>query len=72
MTDNEEMEVMLLGRIMSYPKEYYDNHGLITEAIFKDSLNRKIYNQVSTRLDSGEKVDLLILSQSVKDPLAQS
>ena len=71
MTDNEEMEVMLLGRIMSYPKEYYDNHGLITESIFKDSLNRKIYNQVSTRLDSGEKVDLLILSQSVKDPLAQ-
>tara|TARA_R110002110_G_scaffold57973_2_gene165022 strand:- start:287 stop:1621 length:1335 start_codon:yes stop_codon:yes gene_type:complete len=71
MTDNEEMEVMLLGRIMSYPKEYYDNHGLITESIFKDSLNRKIYNQVSTRLDSGDKVDLLILSQSVKDPLAQ-
>tara|TARA_R100001377_G_scaffold54143_1_gene31903 strand:+ start:68 stop:1393 length:1326 start_codon:yes stop_codon:yes gene_type:complete len=71
MTDNEEMEVMLLGRIMSYPKEYYDNHSLITEAIFKDSLNRKIYNQVSSRLDSGEKVDLLILSQLVKDPLAQ-
>ena len=71
MTDNEEMEVMLLGRIMSYPKEYYDNHSLITKSIFKDSLNRKIYNQVSSRLDSGEKVDLLILSQSVKDPLAQ-
>jgi len=71
MTDNDEMEVMLLGRIMSYPKEYYDNHSLITEAIFKDSLNRKIYNQVATRLDAGEKVDLLILSQSVKDPLAQ-
>jgi len=71
MTDNDEMEVMLLGRIMSYPKEYYDNHNLITEGIFKDSLNRKIYKQVSLRLDAGEKIDLISLSQLVKDPLAQ-
>ena len=70
MKDNTEMEVMLLGRIMSYPREYYDNHSIITSDIFTDPLNKKIYNVVSSRLDKGEKVDMVVLSSLVKDSMA--
>tara|TARA_R110002020_G_scaffold9539_2_gene37438 strand:- start:5923 stop:7260 length:1338 start_codon:yes stop_codon:yes gene_type:complete len=70
MKDNVEMEKKLLGRIMQYPRDYYDNHSLISEDIFSDPLNRKIYKVVSSRLDVGEKVDMLIVSTEVKDSLA--
>ena len=70
MTDNKDMEMRLLGRIMSHPREYYDNHSLISEGMFSDVLNRKIYKVVSSRLDSGEKVDLVILNTLVKDSMA--
>jgi replicative DNA helicase len=70
MKDNTEMEVMLLGRIMSYPKEYYDNHSIISGGIFSDPLNKKIYNVVSERLDKGDVVDMVVLSSLVKDSMA--
>ena len=70
MKDNTDMEIALLGRIMSYPKEYYDSHSLIAREIFKDPLNKKIYTVVSDRLDKGEKVDLVIVSSLIKDPLS--
>ena len=70
MTDNKDMEMRLLGRIMSIPKEYYNSHSLMSEGMFTDPLNRKIYKVVSDRLDLGEKVDLVILTKLVKDSLA--
>ena len=70
MTDNIDMEKRLLGRIMSLPKEYYNNHSLMTEGMFTDPLNRKIYKVVSQRLDLGEKVDLVILNKLVNDSMA--
>ena len=70
MKDNSEMEQMLLGRIMSYPKEYYDNHSLISKDIFRDPLNKKIYSIVSDRLDKGNKLDIVVLSSLIKDSLA--
>ena len=42
----------------------------MSEGMFTDPLNRKIYKVVSDRLDLGEKVDLVILTKLVKDSLA--
>jgi len=69
MKDNIEMEKGLIGRIMMNPKDYYDCHSLMSEDIFSDPLNRKIYKVVADRLDKGEKVDMLIVCSKVKDPL---
>jgi replicative DNA helicase len=69
MKDNMDMEMRLIGKIMSNPRDYYDCHSLISEEIFTDPLNRKIYKVVSERLDKGDKVDMIIISSAIKDPL---
>jgi replicative DNA helicase len=69
MKDNMEMEMRLIGKIMSNPKDYYDCHSLMSEEIFSDPLNRKIYRVVSEKLDKGEKADMIIISSAIKDPL---
>jgi replicative DNA helicase len=69
MKDNMDMEMRLIGKIMSNPRDYYDCHSLISEEIFSDPLNRKIYKVVSERLDKGDKVDMIIISSAIKDPL---
>ena len=51
MKDNMDMEMRLIGKIISNPRDYYDCHSLISEEIFTDPLNRKIYKVVSDRLD---------------------
>jgi replicative DNA helicase len=69
MKDNMDMEMRLIGKIMSNPRDYYDCHSLISEEIFTDPLNRKIYKVVSDRLDKGDKTDMIIISSTIKDPL---
>jgi replicative DNA helicase len=69
MKDNMDMEMRLIGKIMSNPRDYYDCHSLISEEIFSDPLNRKIYRVVSDRLDKGDKTDMIVISSSIKDPL---
>jgi replicative DNA helicase len=69
MKDNMDMEMRLIGKIMSNPRDYYDCHSLISEEIFTDPLNRKIYKVVSERLDKGNKADMIVISSSIKDPL---
>lgn len=64
-----ETEKRLIGKIMSSPKDYYDNHSLITEGIFLDPLNRKIYKAISHKLDKGDKPDILDVTTNIKDPL---
>ena len=64
-----ETEKRLIGKIMSSPKDYYDNHSLITEGIFLDPLNRKIYKAISNKLDKGDKPDILDVTTNIKDPL---
>ena len=64
-----EMEMRLIGKIMSNPRDYYDCHSLISEEIFTDPLNRKIYKVVSERLDKGDKADMIVISSAIKDPL---
>ena len=69
MKDNMDMEMRLIGKIMSNPRDYYDCHSLISEEIFTDPLNRKIYRVVSERLDKGDKADMIVISSAIKDPL---
>ena len=69
MKDSFETEKRLLGKMMSNSRDYYDNHSLITERIFLDPLNRKIYKAISSRLDKGSKPDILDITTSIKDPL---
>tara|TARA_R100000773_G_scaffold17822_1_gene16167 strand:- start:3069 stop:4391 length:1323 start_codon:yes stop_codon:yes gene_type:complete len=69
MKDNIDMENRLIGKIMSNPKDYYDCHSLISENIFKDPLNKRIYKVISSKLDSGLKADMMDISSSIKDPL---
>ena len=69
MKDNMDMENRLIGKIMSNPKDYYDCHSLISEDLFKDPLNKRIYRVISTKLDSGLKADMIDISSSIKDPL---
>ena len=69
MKDNMDMEMRLIGKIMSNPRDYYDCHSLISEEIFTDPLNRKIYKVVSERLDKGDKADMIVISSAIKDPL---
>ena len=69
MKDNIEMEKRLIGKIMSNPRDYYDHHSLVSKDIFTDSLNKKIYSVISSHLDNGERVDMITISSSIKDPL---
>lgn len=69
MKDSFDTEKRLLGKMMSNSRDYYDNHSLITERIFLDPLNRKIYKAISSRLDKGSKPDILDITTSIKDPL---
>jgi len=70
MKDNFEVEKRLIGKIMSNPKDYYDNHSLISEGIFVDPLNRKIYKSLSDTLDKGNRPDMIDVLSSIKDPLS--
>ena len=69
MKDNFQMEINLLGKILNSPKEYYDVHSLISEGLFIDPLNRRIYKVLSELLNKGEKVDPLIIRSKINDPL---
>ena len=71
MKDNFEVEKRLIGKIMSNPKDYYDNHSLISEGIFVDPLNRKIYKSLSDTLDKGNRPDMIDVLSSIKDPLSE-
>jgi len=70
MKDNFEVEKRLIGKIMSNPKDYYDNHSLISESLFVDPLNRKIYKSLSDTLDKGNRPDMIDVLSSIKDPLS--
>jgi len=69
MKDNKDMEVRLIGKLLNNSRDYYDYHSQLSESIFKDPLNKKIYKVVSTHLDKGEKVDMISISSQIKDSL---
>ena len=69
MKDNKDMEVRLIGKLLNNSKDYYDYHSQLSESIFKDPLNKKIYKVISSYLDKGDKVDMITISSSIKDSL---
>ena len=69
MRDNKDMEARLIGKLLNNSRDYYDYHSQLSESIFKDPLNKKIYKVISSYLDKGEKVDLITISSQVKDSL---
>ena len=69
MKDNKDMEVRLIGKLLNNPKDYYDYHSQLSDSIFKDPLNKKIYKVISNHLDKGDKVDMITISSSIKDSL---
>ena len=66
MKDKIEMEKRLIGKLMSKPNEYYDLHGILSEDIFNDSLNKKLYNSISNILNSGDKLDMIGVTKGFK------
>ena len=67
MKDKIEMEKRLIGKLMTKPSEYYDLHGMLSEDIFNDSLNKKLYKSISTILNSGGKLDMIGVTKGLKN-----
>ena len=66
MKDKIEMEKRLIGKLMSKPSEYYDLHGMLSEEIFNDSLNKKLYKSISSILNDGGKLDMIGVTKGFK------
>ena len=41
--DNEQIERTLIGKIISNPQEYYNNHSLLSDELFLNLVNKRIY-----------------------------
>ena len=67
MTDNHHLEKVLLGKILMNQSIYYDHHGLLSENLFDDALNQKIYKNIETILDKGDTLDLLGARKGIRD-----
>lgn len=65
MIDNIQIEKTLIGKIINNPQEYYNNHSLLTDDLFEDSKNKRIFTYVSEKLEMGSKIDLLDLSEKI-------
>ena len=66
MIDSLDIEKKLLGRLMTKPNNYYDNHSMLSEDLFTDPINKRIYGSISKRLDEGDSVDILSVSRDLK------
>jgi replicative DNA helicase len=66
MKDKIEMEKRLIGKLMSKPSEYYDLHGMLSEDIFNDNLNKKLYKSISSILNDGGKLDMIGVTKGFK------
>ena len=65
--NREQIERTLIGKIINNPQEYYNNHSLLSPALFSNNYNRGIYKLISETLDKGDKVDLVMLSDKIDD-----
>ena len=66
MKDKVEMEKRLIGKLMSKPDEYYDLHGMLSEDIFSDNLNKRLYKSISTILNDGGRLDMINVTKGIK------
>ena len=67
MRDRVEMEMRLIGKLMSDSSQYYDLHGMLSEDIFEDKLNKKLYVSISNILNKGGKLDIIGVTKGEKN-----
>lgn len=72
MIDSKELEEILLGKIFEKKSLYYDHHNSLSEDLFKDPLNRKIFANFKRVLDKGEALDVISAIDGIKDPEAMT
>ena len=65
--NREQIERTLIGKIINNPQDYYNNHSLLSPNLFSNKYNRRVYELVSSTLDKGDKVDLVMLSDKIDD-----
>ena len=63
--DSSQIERTLIGKIINNPQEYYTHHSLLSDDIFEDPKNKRIYGYISEELQNGNKIDLLSLSKTI-------
>tara|TARA_R100000808_G_scaffold24739_1_gene57962 strand:- start:2097 stop:3398 length:1302 start_codon:yes stop_codon:yes gene_type:complete len=65
--DSIQVERTLIGKLINNPQEYYNNHSLISDELFEDPKNKKIFKYISEELQNGNKIDLMSLNETVKN-----
>jgi replicative DNA helicase len=63
--DSTQIERTLIGKFMSNPQEYYNNHSLVSSELFDNPLNKKIFNYISEELENGNKIDLISINETI-------
>ena len=63
--DSRQIERTLIGKLINNPQEYYNNHSLMSDDLFDDSKNKKIYEYISKELEGGRKIDLMSLNKDI-------
>ena len=63
--DSIQIERTLIGKLINNPQEYYNNHSLMSDDLFDDSKNKKIYEYISKELEGGRKIDLMSLNKDI-------
>ena len=63
--DSRQIERTLIGKLINNPQEYYNNHSLMSNDLFDDSKNKKIYEYISKELEGGRKIDLMSLNKDI-------
>ena len=62
MYEDKYIERILLGKLISFPKEYIKHHANITEDMFVNVTNINIFNSYSKLQSQGKSPDLIYLS----------
>lgn len=72
MRDSEEIEKILISRLINKPREYYDNHTQLHESLFHDIFYKEMFIWLDEAYQNGGKFNLLKCSQdlSKKDSLS--
>ena len=63
--NREQIERTLIGRLVLNPKDYYDNHNLLSPSIFTNAYNRKAFEIISSELENGNEIDLVSMSSKI-------
>tara|TARA_R110000796_G_scaffold17226_8_gene53242 strand:- start:4055 stop:5341 length:1287 start_codon:yes stop_codon:yes gene_type:complete len=66
MYEDKDIEKILLGKLITYPKEYIKHHANISEDMFVNVTNINIFNSYNKLQSQGKAPDLVNLSKELK------